>query len=166
MKINGIELLPADLVLVKGDSNNFIDREIDAITNSKYCHVAGVSLDGRLLETQGEAETRFQKIEAYKGSADVYRMESLTDEQREKVVKSVMEQLGNGYDYLAIAWEVARYKLHIQLPFVELHHTSICSSLWAIDGFRKNGIQVCDWTKCPSPGDFALDKQFKYIGSY
>lgn len=164
MQVNGIELLPADIVLVRGDG--FIEDAIEEITNSKYNHIAGVSLDGRLIEANVGRTTGYEDIESYKGIADVYRLDGITDTQRKAVVKSVMEQFGTKYDLLAIGWELVRYELHINLPFVELNHEHICSTLWAIDGFRKNGIQVCNWTKYPSPGDFALDKQFKYIGSY
>lgn len=159
-----IELLPADIILVKGD--NWFEKEIETITHSKYNHCAGVSLDGRLIEAQGGRKTGYVDISAYEGQADVYRIIDLNDKQREQVVRDVMKQIGNGYDYFAIAWELARYEFHIELPFVELGHTSICSTLWVIEGFRKNSIRVCDWIKYPSPGDIAIEKKFKYIGSY
>jgi hypothetical protein len=166
MSLNIDELLPADLILVKGNDNNILQHGIELVTDSNYFHVAGISLDGRLIEAQGFTKTRYVDIDYYKGRSDVYRMEKLTDKQREKIVKGVMKRIGNDYDYLAIAWELIRYELHIDLPFEELNNSRICSTLWAIDGFRANKIQICDWTKFPSPGDLALEKKFKYIGSF
>jgi hypothetical protein len=155
-----IELLPGDLILVKG--NGWIDKEIELISNSPYSHLAGFVKDNELIEANGLRKTGYQPIHTYSGIADVYRCPNLRDDQLAIIMKYVNREIGGRYDYLLILWEAIRYLTHILLPYKETK-SRICSTLWS-DAYLAAGIDLCG-VKYPSPGDISKSNKLVKIGS-
>lgn len=156
-----IELLPGDLILVKGTT--LIDKGIECISKSPYCHVAGFYQDIMLIEANGFRTTGYEPLQAYIGEADIYRCPSLTNEQRGFIMDYVQKEIGSHYDYLLIMWEFIRYVTNTLLPYTETK-SRICSTLWA-DAFLEVGIDLCPGIKYPSPGDIAQSKSLMKISS-
>lgn len=153
-------LQSGDLVFVRG--NDFISKEIEKISKSIYSHVAG-SVDGTLLvEAQGFRKTGYQKLYAYTNRFDVYRCDEITNEQREQIVAYVKNEIGTRYNYFLIGWEFIRYLTHLMLPFPNESHEFICSTLWA-DAYLSAGIELCPWTRFPSPEDLVKSKRLKKV---
>jgi cell wall-associated NlpC family hydrolase len=143
-------LRPGDLLFIRGDS--LPDRVIESVTHSPYSHVAGFVKENELIEAQGLRRTGYQALDFYT-APDIYTCDVLTDDQRRRIVQYVTEQVGTRYDWLLILWEGLHYLLHLTLPYHE-HKRFICSTLWA-DAYRTVGIDLCPWTRYPTPGDLA-----------
>lgn len=158
------KIKPADLILVRG--TGIISEGIQGITNSPYSHVAGLVKLNELVEAQGGRKTGYQALDFYVGQADVYTCDELTDEQRLKIVENVERCVGHRYSYWLIGWELLRYTFGVMLIPEKQWDPIICSTLWAVEGYRKSGIDLCPGILFPSPGDVAQSKLLRKIGSF
>jgi hypothetical protein len=152
---------PADLVIVRG--TDWMGRVVEEITQSPYCHVAGIVKENELIEANAFRWTGYAGLDAYKGQADVYTCDLLTDEQREKIVEYVTAFVGTHYDYLLLFWEWSRYKLRWVWPYKE-KHSRICSTLWA-DAYREARVDLCPDILYPTPRDLANSPLLRKVGS-
>lgn len=157
-----MELKKADIILVHGDC--FISDLIKDVQNSKYSHVAGIVRENEIVEAQGFEITGFEGLHKYIGQADVYRCDSLTDEQRDKIVAYAESQVGSHYDWFLLVWEFIRYKFNIILPYKKKVNVNICSSLWN-EAFRSVNVDICPNIIFPSPDDISKSKLLRKIGS-
>lgn len=151
-----------DLIFVRGDAP--IPKIIEEITDSPYYHVAGLVKENELIEANGFRKTGYAGLDYYWGHADVYTCDSLTDEQRQKIVEYVTAFVGSRYDYPLIVWEAARYLLRWVWPYKE-GKSRICSTLWA-DAYREVGVELCPGIRYPSPADLAQSKLLRKVGSF
>lgn len=157
-----MDIRPADLILVKG--TNWISHTIEDVEKSPYSHVAGVVKENRIIEAQGFKRTGYQALDVYKGHADVYRCDNLTDEQRKKISHLVVWRVGGHYDYALLFVELIRYWFGVLMPYREPPNTRICSTLW-VGIYRRVGIDLCPGIKYPSPADVAQSKLLRKMGS-
>jgi hypothetical protein len=153
---------PGDLILVK--ANDLISDVIEDVSNSPYSHTAGLVKDKVIIEAVGFKKIGYQSLDYYKGKADVYTCDSLTEKQRETILEVVISKVGGQYDYFLLVWEFIRYTFGFVLPYKEGKMIRICSTLWA-DAYRKAGVDLCPGVKYPSPGDLAVSKLLRKIGS-
>jgi uncharacterized protein YycO len=152
-----MELKPCDLILVHGDKNNFISREIEKITNSQYSHVAGYIGENTLIEAEGFEKTGQVPLSKYDEMYDVYRFEGLTNEKKDLILGFVNGQIGGRYDYFLLVIELFRYVFHKVLPYKEPFGSNICSQLWS-KAFRSVGIDLTPNILYPSPKDISESK--------
>lgn len=157
-----IDFKPADIILVCGDGP--ISRAIEMVEGSQYSHTAGWVKPGELIEANGFRRTGYQALDYYDGRADVFRCETLTDEQKAKIVEYAKWNVGMKYSYVLLFVELIRYWFGIWLPFNQ-GVNRICSTLWA-DAYRAAGIDLCPGIKYPSPADLRNSKLLRKIGSY
>lgn len=156
------KIRPGDLLLIRG--NTWIDKAIKHITGSSYTHVAGVIGPDKMVEILPFKRTGYQKLETYNGQVDVFTCNTLTDEQRRKIVEHIVKKVGTKYDYKLVFWEASRYLFHWVWPY-KAGDNSLCSTLWA-DAYRKAGIDLCPDIIYPSPGDLEKSPIIQKIESY
>jgi len=138
-----------DLIFVRG--TEWTDHLVKSVTQSPYSHVAGIVAENRLVEAQAFRRTGYRDFDVYADIADVYTCDQLTNEQREKIVRFTIGQIGTQYDYLLLLWEAARYLLDWVWPYMEKKRY-ICSTLWA-NAYRVAGVNLCPRVRYPTPND-------------
>lgn len=122
------EIKPGDVLFVWGES--FIDDCIELVTHGPS-HCALFINNKTLAEAQGGRTIGEAQLSDYLATGDrleVWRDESLTDEEREKMIAYAKSQYGMQYDYTAIAVEFARYELHMPISLYHEGKRRICSS--------------------------------------
>lgn len=155
------EIKPADLILVRGtEGAAFI---IESLTQSPYSHVAGLVKPNELIEAQTFRKTGYQGLDIYDGCSDVFTCDQLTDDQRHQIVKFVTDQVGTGYSYRLLGWELEHYILHIDSNFVP-NGKYDCSTLWC-EAYRSVGIDPCPGIRFATPGDLGRSVAFRKAGS-
>lgn len=122
-----VNLEPCDVLMFKSDGS-FIQNAISEVTKSPYVHSAIAVGDGNLIESNGFIKTREFPLSGEAGF-DVYRIDKLTNEQKEKIINFAQSKIGTKYDYEKILGLLIRFEL---LPhfkgFTEPGHF-ICSGL-------------------------------------
>jgi hypothetical protein len=151
-----------DLILVRG--TDWISHTIEEVEHSPYSHVAGVVKNNELIEAQGFKPTGYQALDAYRGFADVFRCESMTNEQRESILHTAELSIGGQYDYWLLVVEWIRYWFGVIVPYREPPNVRICSVLWA-GIYRDQNIDLCPGIKYPTPKDISESKLLRKIGS-
>ena len=155
-----MELRKGDILLAYGDG--FIGEVIEEFENSEYCHTAGIVGVGLLIESNGFKKTGYENISIYKGKADIFTCDILTDEQRKKIVEYVKGEIGTVYDWILLFEEAIRLAFHIVISHKEFHN-HICSTLWN-DAYMSIGIILCPNIKYPSPADIGNSRMMRKIG--
>lgn len=150
-----------DLILVRGTGP--ISRAIEEITDSPYSHAAGLVGENELIEANGFRRIGYEALHEYADVGDVFTCDTLTDEQRRKIVDYVKREVGGHYDWSLLFVELIRYALHIILPYREPASARICSTLWA-DAYRAVGVDLCPGVKYPSPADLAKSPLLRKVG--
>lgn len=155
-----MELLPGDLILVKGAG--IISKAIEDVEHSPYSHVAGYVKPGELIEANGWRKTGYQALDYYRGCANVFRCK-LTGTERKTIMEYVAKEVGGRYDYGLLFVELLRYELHLLMPYKEPPKNKICSVLW-VDAYRSAGVDLCPGVSYPSPADVANSKLLRRVG--
>ena len=153
---------PGDIILVRGST--WIDRAITIITRSAYTHAAGVVMPDEVVDIAPFTKTGCKNLWLFAGQADVYTCDSLTDDQRRKIVEYAVGKVGTRYDYVLVLWQASRYLLNWAWPY-SIGKDSLCSTLWA-DAYRKAGVELCPEIIFPSPGDLANSRLLRKVLSY
>lgn len=156
------KIRPGDLLLIRG--NTWIDKVIKRITGSSYTHVAGVVSPEEAVEILPFKRTHYQKLQTYTGRVDVFTCNSLTNDQRRKIVEHVVNKIGAKYDYKLVIWEASRYLFHWIWPY-EAGDNNLCSTLWA-DAYRNAGVNLCPDITYPSPGDLGESPIMQKVDNY
>ena len=156
-----MDLKPGDIILVKG--TGIISELIEDVSKGQYSHTAIYINKNIIVEAEGFEKTGYVNIDKYKGHADVYRFDKLTDKEQLRIVMYLRKQLGTHYDYLLLFWEFLRYRLHILLPYKEFHN-HICSTL-ARDAYKSIRLELCPGIKYPSPSEIGKSKLLIKVGS-
>jgi hypothetical protein len=158
-----MQIRSCDLILVRG--TGILSEAIEVITHSPYSHLAGVAKPNELIEAQGFRKTGYQGLDYYSGCADVFTCDSLTDKQRVEMVANVTKFVGNHYSYLLDVWEFVRYVFGVTIMPSKDWQPIICSTLWAVKGYRHVGIDLCPGIMFPTPGDIANSKLLRKVAS-
>ncbi|MFX4303132.1 hypothetical protein ACOJUR_12870 [Alicyclobacillus tolerans] len=138
---------------------------IRKITRSPYTHIAGLAHPEQVIESQALRITGYEHVQTYKGVADVYRCEELTDRQRKEIVEFARSKIGTRYDYLLFFWLAGRHLLGQSVPLIASQKRRICTTLWA-DAYRSVGIDLCPGIEYPTPGELANSQWLKKVDSY
>ena len=154
-----MEIKPADIILVRG--TDWISHAIEDVEKSPYSHVAVVVEGKEIIEAQGFRPTGYAGLDTYRGIADVYTCDEATDEQRRKILNYLKMEVGTHYSYLLLAWEYARYKTGILLPY-DPGPSRICSYL-ATDAYTKCGLNLWPRIRFPTPAD--VSGPLRLVGS-
>lgn len=152
-----------DIVLIKGQDS--LSRVIEDIEDSMYSHAAGIVKENEIIEVVLFERTSYESLDSYKGYADIFTCDILTDGQRNEIVKYAEIKIGSYYDLVLLLWEFIRYAAHIILPYKQIFQSYICSTLWA-EAYRSVGVDLCPNIKYPSPKDLSESKLLTKIGSY
>ena len=158
--MNNIKI--GDVVAYKGDG--FISQTIVNVTNSSYSHVAIYVGSEVLVEGDGySGQVKYKPISDYKNHLVIYTLDSLTDEQRQKIVKYMESKVGLKYDRLLLLWLFIKYKLHIKLPY--RNDTKVVCSEICNDAYKSIGKEYeLSKKRFPIPDDIL--KKLKFVGSY
>ncbi len=154
---------PGDLIFIRGTEG--IAGPIKKITRSPYTHIAGIVLNNKLIESQGMRKTGYEDLGTYRGVADVYTCNSLTDQQRNEVVRLVKQKIGTKYDYMLIGWLACRHLIGNIIPLVANNKRGICTTLWA-DAYKTAGIDLCPDIQYPTPGELSKSTLLECVGSF
>ena len=159
--IFGVDYAPGDLIFIRGSEG--IAGTIKRLTKSPYTHMAGFATYQDIIESQALRRTGWDTAKRYREVGDLYVCDSLTKEQRLKIVEHVMDQIGTKYDYLLVGrlgWHLLRGKTTLR------HNTRgkhICTTLW-VDAYRAAGIDLCPGNPYPTPADLAASSKLRYVG--
>lgn len=87
-----------DILLVKG--NNWIARIIQKLTKSEYSHVALKLNNYHIVENKWFSKIKIKHI--YFNNYDIYRVVGLTNNQKDKIDKFILQSLNSNYDYFRV----------------------------------------------------------------
>jgi hypothetical protein len=149
-----LEILPGDVLFVWG--NGVIEEAIEWVTNGPS-HCALFLDSNTVAETQWNRRTGSTPLAEYLSSGDrleVWRDESLTNEERQRIVEYAKNHFGIEYDYLAILAELARFELNIPISSFREGKRRICSSYINDCGKAANE----NWADVPVPAPIDLLK--------
>lgn len=123
-----MEILPGDILFMWGES--IVDDAIELVSRGpSHC---ALFLDKQTLaEAQAGRESGTTLLSDYLNTNDrleVWRDETLTDEDRQKIVAYAKAHFGIHYDYLAILAELARFEAGININSFHEGKRRICSS--------------------------------------
>lgn len=109
-----------DVLAVTG--RDWIDKGIEWISHSKYSHVAIFISEDKLFEAQGGRTLGECDLSYYLDSDSVARLEvwsdpTLTDSEREEIVKFAKSMNGIPYDHTVIPLEIAHFELGVKLDW-------------------------------------------------
>lgn len=157
------EILPGDVLFLWGDG--IIKSSIELITHGGAYHCAIFVDNETLVEAQGMMKSSTSPLSDYLNSNDkleVWRDTTLTEHEREQIVKYALNHLGTEYDYLAILAELMRYEFGIALDDYNEGKRRICSSF--VNDCAKSVKK--DWSNVhiPSPADLLNSGKLKRIG--
>ncbi len=155
----GKEIRPGDIILVYGST--WIDQVIKKIIRSDYTHVAGVVKSNEVIDILPFTQAGYKNLRLFAGKADVFTCDTLTDDQRRKIVDYVNRKVGTSYNYWLVVWEGCRYLLNWQWPY-KTGKSGLCSTLWA-DAYREAGVDLCPEAIFPSPRDLADSRLLRKV---
>lgn len=148
----GLEILPGDVLFIWGHS--LIEEAIEVITHGPS-HCALFIDNQTLVEAQAGRETGTVLLSEYLSDGDkleVWRDETLTDDERTKIVTFAKEHFGIQYDYLAILVDLARFELNIPINSFHEGKRRICSS-YINDIAKSVGHNWSNISYAPAPVD-------------
>lgn len=126
--MDAIEIKPGDMLFVWGKS--LIDDAIEWVTQGPS-HCALCVDSETLVEAQGGRLIGTASLSGYLSTYDrleVWRDESLSDEERQRIITYAYSQFGLPYDYLGILMELARFEFHLPINSFHEGKRRICSS--------------------------------------
>jgi len=159
-----LNILPGDVLFVWG--NGLFGEAIEFVTHGpSHC---ALFLDAETLaEAQADRKTGEVLLSNYldrEVHLEVYRDETLTDEERDKITCFARAHFGLKYDYFAILAELARFELNIPINRFREGKRRICSSFvndCATAVNRNWSIVSC----APAPIDLLLSGRLTRQGS-
>jgi len=157
-----MELMPCDIVLVKGYGRGIISDVICDIENSQYSHSA-ILINGNIIIEAGMFNVRYNLLDNYKGYFDIYRCLDINNLQRKSIIDYLILQLGKQYDYKLLIWEYIRLKLNIILPYFN-SSSVICSELVRDSFLNSTNIDLTPVIRFPTPKDLSESKILTQIG--
>jgi hypothetical protein len=147
------DILPGDVLFVWGKGP--IDEAIEIITQGpSHC---AIFLDSdTLAEAQAGRKTGKAYLSNYLAGnvrkLEVWRDETLNDNERKRIVDYAVKSFGIEYDYLAILAELARFELNIAFDHYREGKRRICSS-YVNDCGKSVGRNWAKISYAPAPVD-------------
>lgn len=147
------KILPGDILFVWG--NGPIEEAIEWITHGpSHC---ALFIDSKTVaECQWDKKAGTDPISDYfaeKGHRlEVWRDETLTDDERKRIVDFAKKHFGIEYDYLAILAELVRFELNIPISSFHEGKRRICSS-YVNDCGKSVGRNWTNISYAPAPVD-------------
>jgi hypothetical protein len=123
-----MNILSGDLLFVWG--HGIFDIAIDKVTHGAS-HVAMFLDENTLCEAQVFREIGEVKLDHYLKKADrleVWTDETLTNEERDKMIEYAKSLYGNKYDYLLIPLELLHFEFDMNINWYKEHGHRICST--------------------------------------
>ena len=96
-----------DLLFYKGDG--FISKIIKKVTAPPYSHVALVLDNYHVVEADWKHPLSIRHISYSSWDYDIYRVEGLTEEHKEKIRRYINETISAGYDYKLVLSHLFKY---------------------------------------------------------
>lgn len=158
------EIKKGDVLFVWG--NGFIEEAIEHVTRGPS-HCALFIDNQTLVEAQGGRETGEVSLQDYLGAdkkLEVWRDETLTDDERNKMVAYAKYHFGIHYDYLAILAELAHFELDIPLDNFNEGKRRICSS-FVNDIAKSVGHNWSNVLHAPAPVDLLISGKLTRKGA-
>lgn len=147
--LDNVNIKPADIILMKGSSP--ISREIEFITQSQFSHVALIFDPEKMLTIEATPNGVIHgDLTKYTGCSSVFRLNEITEEQSEKILKFAEQQLGKPYDYEELIELFLKYVFHILTNDFEKGRY-ICST-FVNSAYLSAGIRLTK-VNIPSPED-------------
>lgn len=147
-----MDIKPGDVLFVWG--NSFIEDAIEWVTHGPS-HCALFIDSETVVEAQAGRETGITLLADYfatKDKLEIWRDETLTDEERIRLVAFAKSQNGIHYDYLAILADLARFELNIPINSFHEGKRRICSS-FVNDIAKSVGHNWTNIAYAPAPVD-------------
>ncbi|AUM58871.1 hypothetical protein BCP01_070 [Bacillus phage BCP01] len=121
----------------------FIGRVISRVTKSPYSHVALALNSDTMIEADRFVNTRITAIAYDSEITHVYRLENVTQEERDRIVTNALKLEGSKYDYAQIAELFIRLVLGIKRTLFNNKKKLTCSEV--VDkSFYESGINRKD----------------------
>jgi uncharacterized protein YycO len=148
--LDHVVLKKADIILKRG--TGAISHGIEAVTHSKFSHVALVADPEKVLLIDAVLRdgVGYRDIKEFIGISTILRMETLTDQQADKIVAYAENQLGKPYDYEEMIEMFLRYVFHI--PNIEEEKGRFICSTFVNAAYASIGIRLTK-QNLPSPED-------------
>ncbi|AEW47204.1 hypothetical protein BCP78_0197 [Bacillus phage BCP78] len=121
------DLQAADVIFYR--PTGFIGRVISYFTKSPYSHVALAINANTIIEADRFTKTRIVPIEYDKNITHIYRLENLTQEEREKIVELATSLEGTDYDYAQILEMFVRIVFRIKRTLFNNQKKLTCSEV-------------------------------------
>lgn len=121
------DLQAADVIFYR--PTGFIGRVISYFTKSPYSHVALAIDANTIIEADRFTKTRIVPIEYDKNITHIYRLENLTQEEREKIVELATSLEGTDYDYAQILEMFVRIVFRIKRTLFNNQKKLTCSEV-------------------------------------
>jgi hypothetical protein len=163
-KLEVTEILPGDVLFVWG--NGPIEELIEWVTHGpSHC---ALFLDSHTVaEAQWDRTTGTTPLNEYiadKGNRlEVWRDDSLTDHERNRIIDYAKKHFGIQYDYLAILAELARFELNIPMGSFHEGKRRICSS-YVNDCAKSVGKTWVNIAYTPAPADLIKGGKLTKLG--
>ncbi|MEW9668375.1 YiiX/YebB-like N1pC/P60 family cysteine hydrolase [Ammoniphilus sp. 3BR4] len=158
-----VPLKRADIILIH--RTHPLSVGIQLLTNSPYSHAVLVSNPetGEIIEAEPFSGVTYGELKEYQGHGLVLRLESLTDEQSDSIIKFAEDQVGSPYDFGEVLQLFNRYQRKLP-PDADQDKAFICSTLIAA-AYQSIGIQLSDQI-VQSPDDLFKSPHLSIIGRF
>lgn len=156
-------LKKADIILIH--RTHPLSVGIQLITDSPYSHAVLVTnpATDEIIEAEPRSGVTYGELNDYKGRGIVLRLESLTEEESDRIAKFAQDQLGSAYDFGEVLQLFNRYKLNLP-PNADQDKAFICSTLIAA-AYQSIGIQLSHQI-VQSPDDLFKSPLLRIVGKY
>lgn len=127
-QVNSMEIKSGDLLFVWGKS--LISESIEFVTHGSS-HVAMFINNSNICEAQGGRVIGESNLSSYTNEhtyLEIWRDNTLTEEDKTKMVEFAKSQYGKKYDYILIPLELFHYELGLPLDWYDEHGKFICST--------------------------------------
>jgi len=131
----------ADVIFYRPKS--FIGWVISKVTNSPYSHVALAIDSNTLIEANRFIKTRVVPIEYDNKITHIYRLDNVTQEERDRIVSIALSYEGTDYDYAQIFEMFVRIVFRIKRTLFNNQQKLTCSEV-VDNAFYKAGVKRKD----------------------
>ena len=157
------DILVGDVLFCWGDG--FLKDTIELVTHGAY-HCAIFIDNETVAEAQGMRKSGTSSLSSYLESGDkleVWRDTTLTDDERNQIVKYANNHFGIEYDYFAILMELIRFELGISITDFHEGKKRICSS-FVNDCAKSVGKNWSNVDYVPAPIDLLKSGKLTFVG--
>ena len=135
------EIQAADVIFYR--PTGFIGRVISYFTSSPYSHVALAIDANTIIEANRFIKTRVVPIEYDNKITHIYRLDNVTQEERDRIVSIALSYEGTDYDYAQIFEMFVRIVFRIKRTLFNNQQKLTCSEV-VDNAFYKAGVKRKD----------------------